>query len=339
MITSLITALTLSPMLWQDTKPKVSLTLNPIQPLSEDTLFGAIRQQLKMGVEGSALSVKWQDFSADNMKGLNDVLGVGKILGGDSILVIKTVDTNNRAVPQALTNLNFEDPVFVKQWEDMILLLSKNLPPNIKAIALGNEADVYFRDHPAETNAYLELMKSARSILKGAGVKAPIGIVTTYEGLQKDKALATKLQKGWDIVFMTYYPMNNQFEVLPPTETGKHLDEMIAFAGNRPLLLTEVGYPSSELNKSSEEKQAAFVKEFFTQLSSRSNKIPFANYFIQADFDGILLDFLESQYRMNDERFRAFLSSTGLTKSDGTKKKSYFEFKKMIRELETDHYH
>jgi hypothetical protein len=336
MIASLISTIILSPLALQDTKPRISLTLNPIQPLSEETLFGAIRQQLKMGIESCSMSVKWQDFSVENMKGLNDVFGVGKVLGGDSILVIKTVDTNNRAVPGALTNLKFDDPVFVKQWEDMILLISKNLPKNVKAIALGNEADVYFRDHPGELDAYLELMKSARSLLKGAGVSAPIGIVTTYEGISKDRALAAKLQRGWDVVFMTYYPMNSQFEVLPTTEVAKHLDEMIQFASGRPLILSEVGYPSSELNKSSEEKQAAFVKEFFAQLGKRSNRIPFVNYFIQADFDGVILDYLETQYRLNDERFRAYLSSTGLTKSDGTKKKSYSEFKRVIRELEND---
>ena len=102
-------------------------------------------------------------------------------------------------------------------------------------------------------------------------------------------------------------------------------------SGSKPLILTELGCPSGELNKSSEDTQVDFVKAVFGQLEKHSSQISFASYFQQGDFPKTYVDLYEQYYQLRDDRFRSYLSSLGLKKNDGKPKKAFAEFKKLLR--------
>ncbi|MBI1333434.1 MAG: hypothetical protein GC165_11215 [Armatimonadetes bacterium] len=319
----------------QTGKPSIALSAMPREPLGEETMLDALRDEIRLEVQGAYVSVKWSDLENDqpfNAKAMQDALGMAKFIGGDSIVVcIKAVDTSVKSVPIAYATRKFDDPEVVKHWEDMLQQVIPLLPKQTKAIALGNEVDVYFHNHPDELPSFMELVKTTRAFLKGAGVKAPIGMITSFDGLQRHPDLVKQIQSGFDVTMMTYYPLDQTFQVLPMEDVGRHFDSMLAVAGSKPLFLTEVGCPAGESNKSSEDLQAQFVAKVFDQLKQRGSKISFANYFMQGDYPNQMLDMFEQYYQFKDDNFRSYLGTLGLRKSDGTPRKAYAEFKRQMR--------
>ncbi|MCM2372224.1 hypothetical protein [Aporhodopirellula aestuarii] len=53
-----------------------------------------------------------------------------------------------------------------------------------------------------------------------------------------------------DAVMVTYYPLNNDFTVRPPSVIGNEPDQLVQIAGDRSVYLLEVGYPRGRDSKS-----------------------------------------------------------------------------------------
>jgi hypothetical protein len=315
-------------------KTQIALSLMPTEPLNEESYIAAIRDEIRLGIDSCYVNVKWSDLEGDqpfNAKPLLDQFGVTKLLGGDIVLCIKPIDTSVKSVPTALMGRKFDDAQLMNQWESMLQKVVPLLPKNIKAISFGNEVDVYLGNHPEEVAGYLNLVKTSRTFLRGAGLKAPVGVITTFDGLQRRPELVKQIQSNFDVTMMTYYPLNQNFEVLPMSDVTKHFDSMMSVAGSKPLMLTEVGCPSGEANKSSEDTQVEFVKTVFSELGKHSAQISFASYFQQGNFPNQFVDLYEQYYQLKDDRFRSYLSSLGLKGTDGKPKKAYFEFRKQMR--------
>ncbi len=328
MISAIIAALVFAP------KPSIALSLMPSEPLGEESYLAAVRDEMRMGVEADYVNVKWSDLeneTAFNPKALNDQLGIAKLLGGDIVVCIKPIDTSVKSVPIALQGKPFDDPQMIHQWETMLQQVIPLLPKNVKAISLGNEVDVYLGNHPDEIAGYLNLVKSTRTFLRGAGLKIPIGVITTFDGFQRKPELVKQIQANFDVTMMTYYPMGPTFEVLPTGAISSHFDSMLAVAGSKPFMLTEVGCPAGEPNKSSEDIQSDFVKSVFGQLEKHSANVTFANFFLQGDYHPLMVDMFEQYYQLKDEKFRSYLSTLGLKRANGKPRKAYFEFKKQLR--------
>ena len=331
MFTSLLVGLVMAA---QTPKTTIALSMMPSEPLGEDTMIAAIRDEVKLGVQGAYVSIKWSDFEneqAFNPKPTVDAVGLSKFIGGDVVVCIKPVDTTAKSVPVALMSKSFDDPMLIDNWEAMLQKVVPLLPKNTKALAIGNEVDVYFNNHPTELPAFMNLVKSTKTFLRGAGLKIPVGIITTFDGLQRHPDLVKQIQSNFDVTMMTYYPVTQNFQVLPMGDVGSHFDSMLAMSGSKPLYLTEVGCPAGELNKSSEDIQAQFVTNVFDQLKQKGSKVAFANFFEQSDFPAQMVEALEQYYQLKDEGFSSYLGTLGLRKSNGTPRKAYGEFKKQLR--------
>ena len=315
-------------------RTQIALSMTPSEPLSEESFLSSIRDEIRLAVSASYVNVKWSDLeneTAFNPKALNDQLGIAKLLGGDIVVCIKPIDTSVKSVPVALQGKPFDDPQMIHQWETMLQQVIPLLPKNVKAISLGNEVDVYLGNHPDEIAGYLNLVKSTRTFLRGAGLKIPIGVITSFDGLQRKPELIKQIQANFDVTMMTYYPMGPTFEVLPTGAISSHFDSMLAVAGSKPFMLTEIGCPAGEPNKSSEDIQSDFVKSVFGQLEKHSANVTFANFFLQGDYHPLMVDMFEQYYQLKDEKFRSFLSTLGLKRANGKPRKAYFEFKKQLR--------
>ena len=318
----------------QAPKTSIALSMMPSEPLNEESFMAALRDELRLGIEAAYVNVKWSDLeneTAFNPKVFQDQVGIAKLLGGDTVVCIKPIDTSNKCVPIALANVGFGEQRMLDEWEAMLQKIIPLLPKNIKAISFGNEVDVYLGNHPNEVAGYLSMVKSARTLFRGAGIKAPIGVITTFDGLLRRPELVKKIQSNFDVTMMTYYPLGQTFEVLPMSSVGDHFIAMLDVAGSKPLVLTEIGCPTGEANKSSEDIQAEFIKLSFAQLQKHSSQITFASFFQQGDFPQSMVDMFEQYYQMKDDKFRSYLSSLGLKTTNGKPKKAYFEFRKQLR--------
>ena len=295
----------------------------------EEAFLGALREQIRLGVPQINISIKWQDLENEqpfNLKPIQDQLGIAKFTGADVHVTFTGINTTTRSMPPDLSILPLANANLQRRWEDTLLKVIQVLPKNIKSLALGNEIDVYFNDHKDEIPAWNEMMKTSRALLRGAGVTAPIGVITTFDGARRHPDLVKQLQAPWDVFMTTYYPLDQSFSVLPISEVPSHFKTMDNLAGNKPVFITEFGCPASELNKSSEETQASFVDAAFTEIKKRPN-IKLASYFIQADFSDQMVEMYEYIYKIKDERFRAYLSTLGLHTAEGKPRKALKNFK------------
>ena len=298
----------------------------------EEAFMGALREQIRLGVPQLNISIKWQDLENDqpfSLKPVQDQLGLAKFIGADVHVTFTGINTSTKSMPPDLGTLPLGDAQLQRRWEEALLKVVKALPPNVKSLALGNEVDVYFNDHKDEIPAWNDMMKTSRALLRGAGFTAPIGVITTYDGAKRHPELVKQLQQPWDVYMTTYYPLDQSFTALPISEVPSHFKTIDTLAGNKPIYFTEFGCPASEVNKSSEDIQAAFVDAAFTEIKKRPN-IKLASYFLQADFSDQMVDVFEYYYKIKDDRFRAYLSSLGLRRADGKPRKALSSFKKNL---------
>lgn len=107
---------------------------------------------------------------------------------------------------------------------------------------------------------------------------------------------------------------------------------MVELAKKRPLILQEVGYPSSTELSSSEAKQAQFVTNVFRAWGASAPRIPFLNVFLLHDLPSQKCEELAKYYGLpHDLNFRAFLCSLGLRHADGTPKLAWTSLVKGAR--------
>lgn len=332
MFTAALAAATLFLQPQQAPNCPIGLALGTGNGQGEEAFLGAIREQIRLGVPQINLSIKWQDLENDqpfSLKPVQDQLGLAKFVGADIHVTFTGINTSTKSMPPDLGTLPLGNPQLQKRWEDALLKVAQILPKNIKSLALGNEVDVYFKDHKDEIPAWNEMMRTSRALLRGAGVTAPIGVITTFDGAKRNPELVRQLQQPWEVFMTTYYPLDQAFAVLPISQVPSHFDDLEALAGKKAMYITEFGCPASEINKSSEDIQAAFVDAAFLQIKKRPN-IKLASYFIQADFSTEMVDMFEYYYKIKDDRFRAYLSTLGLRAADGKPRKALKHFKKNL---------
>jgi hypothetical protein len=102
---------------------------------------------------------------------------------------------------------------------------------------------------------------------------------------------------------------------------------MLDIAGDRPLVLQEVGYPSAESLGSSEQKQADFITNVFAAWDQAGSKIPFLSIFALGDLSDDLMNQLGAYYGLaQDTNFLDYLRTLGLRQVDGTPKLAWQTF-------------
>lgn len=313
---------------------KVALALMPQEPLNEASYIKALQEQAGLQVQSLYVSLSWKELDNNgtfNPKPLADQIGICKFLGVHPVICIKTLDTNNRNLPPDVATKAFDSAEMQQRWTNFIGQLAKQLPPDISAVSLGNEVDIYLGDHPTELAPYAKFLAIGKQKLRSEGVRAPIGVVTTFDGLENRKELVKNIQASQEAVFTTYYPMEG-FQVQPVSNVPDHFKQMTELAAGKSLYLTEMGYPAAAACGSSDASQAEFVHAVFKQLSLYDRQIAFASYFVQTDFGDSFLDMFENYYHVKNGEFRAFLGSLGLTTTTGNRRPAYEVFAKDLYE-------
>jgi hypothetical protein len=192
---------------------------------------------------------------------------------------------------------------------------------------IGNEIDPYFEKHGDEARAYAALLGAAsakfHSLLPGVQVSHTI----TFPGLYMENGLLKSLFDQSDFLSLTYYPASADLRFRDPDTAFADFPAMISAARGKKILLQEVGYSSSPLNDSSQEKQAKFFENVFGQLRDHSSNFIGANFLFMSDFSDTVVDGLVRYYNApGADRFRAFLQTLGMFDGQGKPKKSWTVF-------------
>ncbi len=305
--------------------PCLGLALNVPAGGGADAFLSAMRQQIRLGLDGGTISVKWDEVASGGTKSVTDGVGGAAFMGQKVLLTIATIDTVRRRLPSALMSSAWDDPGLETQFDSFLGRIAPMVKDKVAWISLGNEVNPYLAAHPDEVTPYLKFLAHSRDtvhrLLPGVGV----GVTLTCMDAIGQPQLAERLQEGMDVSVFTYYPLIG-FKVPAPLQTDRHFSFMTGLAGSKPLLLQEIGCPAAEEAGSSEALQAQFVDQVFEQLDIHAARIPLAAFFMQCDFSKQTVHDMTSYYGVDQAPFAAFLGSLGLRDQAGKPRKAWSEF-------------
>ena len=92
---------------------------------------------------------------------------------------------------------------------------------------------------------------------------------------------------------------------------------------DKPIYLAEVGYPSSQLNGSSLEKQTEFVYYIFKTWDAHADQIQLISFTFQTDLSPEHVSEFEDYYGYSNKAFAEYLRSLGLRTYEGKDKPAW----------------
>jgi len=313
----------------------LGIALNVPEGGGEAELLDTLRENIRLGLDGAAVSVKWSDVERSpgqyEWKALDDGLGFAKMMGAEVALTIQTIDTNQRTMPSDLMGKPFNDPELRRRWREFLAAMVPRLTPAVKWVSLGNEVDGYLGTRPDELGPFAEFMREGRNVLRQAKAGLPVGVTLMAHELDRNPTVAGQLIPVCDVVFFTLYPIGPDFRPMPPAEWPKSLRKALAAAGTRPVIIQELGLPSSPVVDSSPKLQADFVRAMMHELERGGDQIRLVSFFMSVDFGRAFLDVLSKYYGLDDARFREFLGSLGFKDAQGKARPAWWEFVRAAR--------
>jgi hypothetical protein len=291
----------------------------------------AIGLAYQVGARGMHLSDKWSDLepSAGSYRLDDFSKGIEYLsLRGFTIqLALQIVNTTAKETPPDLLPMSFNSKKMKDRFHAFFDALLPHLSRNVEYLSIGNEVDVYLAAHD-EWIAYKEFYEDVAAYIHNVASWIKVGVTCTFGGATSGSAgQVAALNESSDVYMLTYYPLTAGFMVQEPTVPLTDIAKMVALAKGRPLILQEVGYPTSALLGSSEQKQADFIANVYEAWHAAGGHIPFLNFFLMHDFTPAMCDGFEMYYGLPHNRnFYEFLCTLGLRRADGTTKRGWQVF-------------
>lgn len=241
------------------------------------------------------------------------------------LLGLQVINTVQREVPAGLQTTSWDDPAMIGAFTQLLDQLLPHMAGRVTYLSIGNEVDVYFENgRMGELAAYKTFVSAIQTYLATRLPQAQVGITITAGGwLGSNVQSWLDLTADTDVIVTTYYPLQGDFSVQPPTAAAADIPALLSVVTDRAWVFQEVGYPSSPQGGSSEAMQAEFVRQVFAAWRDADGRIPFLNWFLLHDFATDLVNQLVGYYGVSNPNFRAYLDSLGLRNRDNTDKQAW----------------
>ncbi len=224
-----------------------------------------------VGTESVSLSVFWDEietspgvFGPDpNWLEVANLYYPGQDL--QLSLVISVLDTSEIRLPSDLAEKSFADPEVINRFRGLLDYIKSQIPDlKLTSLAIGNEIDGVLGNDSGGWEEYGVFFTPAAEYARLLWPEVPVGTKIMFEGLTGSPSEhAWDLNQSADVVMVPYYPLQGDFTVQDPDvvlEDFNYLSEM--YSGDE-IHFAEIGYPTSETNNSSPEKQASFIHNMF----------------------------------------------------------------------------
>ncbi|MBZ0250367.1 MAG: hypothetical protein K8F93_11985 [Burkholderiales bacterium] len=314
---------------------RVGLDSNPppTEGYDEASRLNRARMAARAGVNYVYAHPKWTE--AEPSAGRYDFgevdfkARVSQETGAPLSLNLRMIDTNQRAIPSRYRDWRFSDERMAARLADVLRAIAPRTRGRVRWIAIGNESDNYFKSREGEIADYAVLIRRVLPVVRELFPEARFTINFTHAAAGSLATRYAPLLALCDVVSFTYYPLNADFTFQDPSVAGRDVDAMMAAAGTRQVLFQEIGYASSPVVGSSEERQASFITEVFGALRRHRGRVIAANFVWMSDLPQSVVDDLGRYYgAAGVEKFKAFLGSLGYWGRDGRPKKAWAAFER-----------
>jgi hypothetical protein len=315
----------------------VGIDANP----AANTNFSAAAQNaasqlaVTAGARFEHLSALWSDLEpspgAYSFSGLQSSIAYAAAYKMSVDLTIRTIDTNQVSIPADLAGRALNDPVVISRFQAMLAALAPKLTSTVKWVQLGNEVDIYFSQNMSVIPAFMSLYSAGASTLKAERAGTSVGVVFSYSAYWYNNAAFLAISPYMDHIAFTYYPIRPDYTVHDPSIAMSDLGEMISAANGRPMVLTEVGYPSSTVIASSNALQSTFYSNVLNTVQGLSGRVAAVNFFQMSDMPTATVNSLVAYYSTgasvgSAQAFGAYLGSLGTVDVTGTGKPAWTAF-------------
>jgi len=298
----------------------------------------AYQLAMDMGVREVSVSLDWVSF--ENVAGnyidpFNILPAIDSFYPfqvSETTLVLRPLDTPGPRLPTDLSALPYDDPAVITAFENFLFDLHSKLP-NLNAsgkltrIQIGNEIDAYLGSDAtrwAQWQTFFNAAKAKIISLWGTGVE--VGSVVEYSVLL-DAGKRTQYLNflaGMDSATLTYYPLQADFTMRPPSTVTTDFDFIVNTIPNKPIVFQECGYPSSTINNSSEALQTDFISAVFEAWDTHRDRITLIDLAWQYDVSPTSVDQWVIDFGMSgqptENAFKAYLGTLGFSNFDSSEK-------------------
>ncbi|GEM_PF-855375 len=250
------------------------------------------------------------------------------------------VHMDQKHLPPYLKGRAFDDAFLLDRWEKHLEAFLHRYGDFIDFLNLGNEVNLYFRAHRDEWKGFLAFLHRGAAVVKKRRPRIRVGLVLVENGREDDWR---DVARWCDHLAITYYAPCSAFGPSPtaqaldprhPDYFARTLDEALAVAGEKPLLITEIGCPTSTEIDASPALQARLIRAFFAWLAGKEDRVLGASWLGARDWpwEGtkIALQGELDDDLLKQEPFLRFLTSLGLKDEKGRKKPGYAAFREAL---------
>ncbi|NIJ52934.1 hypothetical protein [Dyadobacter arcticus] len=304
----------------------LSLLLNQNAPAGLTGILAAVDDVSSKGINLFGMSPEWPELEASpSVYSLqNQIVNPLTLIDPDQkkfksyILVLKVIDSNRKTIPSDLMARSFDDPLVINRFKTLIDNIS-TLPSinRISHILIGNEVDGFLNTNPLQLSAFSAFYQQSINHIHAKIPHVKVGTIITFNSLVDHPAIFDLLAPASDFICYTYYPTDNSnpnWKMRPPSDAITDIALMAKKAGGKSFAFTEIGYPSSVENNSSQELQQRFVENMFDALKPHKDngKVEFVFYHGLYDYPpGFCVEYAKSQ-GIDPAYLCAFMNSLGL---------------------------
>jgi hypothetical protein len=213
---------------------------------------------------------------------LEEPLKACRAKGLQPVLLLTTIDSEGYyAMPAEFVDPNdddkladgkhIDDPKIVARYK---AVLDWAVPMLLKydgfLLAVANEPECLFGGKPKEQQQFVNFLIAAREHTRTMTKDLPVTATLTRAVLTGD---LDNVIAECDVAYFNYYGQGDNFEPEPLSMVSQRIDELLAVAKGRQLLLQETGMPSGYEDKPSSinatpEMQCEFLENVFAKLKA-----------------------------------------------------------------------
>lgn len=245
------------------------------------------------------------------------------------VLSINPIDTSSLRVPKHLAGKPFDSAEVIRGFNRFVDFVFAGLPDaTIIAVSIGNEVDGWLANDAQKWSEYARFVAAVSKHIKTTQPGIPIGAKTTWPAtVVTHRSEIEVINRAADAIMATYYPLNDDFTVRPPTVVKNELSQLVKIAGDKPVFLLETGYPSGSENTSSEPQQAEFIEAVFAAWDQHADSILMVNFVWLYDMSKSDVRSMTKYYAVKTPAFASFLATLGLKTHEGRDKQAFTSLK------------
>ena len=281
------------------------------------------------GMQFVELPQQWDEIEKEAGEFTNQWLDVANAyyprVGVRLVISLNPIDTNSLRLPDDLRNKPLDHPDVIARYKKAVEYVLSRLPDTkLVAFSIGNEIDGFLGADSAKWAQYERFFQATADYVRQQKPDVPVGAKVMLPSLIGDRRRQVQaVNRHADAVFVTYYPLNGDFSVKPPTVAHDDIKAVLKLYPQKPVYFLEAGYPSSPHLGSSEQRQARFVQEIFNVWDQHHTQIRAVNFIWLHDISLAEVNRYKKYYGVDARSFGEYLGTLGLRTHNGQNKKAF----------------